>query len=195
MPLAAAPVTSATQPLRALGYSPAARSEIAAGPRWNRIIGEVRVRDIMVTPVVVASEETTLAELARTMLERRIGGIPIVDGDGALVGIVTETDFVGTRENVPLAFPTAQLPSVFREWVEEDTFERISREARERPAREVMSTPLVIAEEHETVQDVVERMIEHDVGRVPVVRDGKPIGIVSRHDILTIVAGRRPADG
>lgn len=142
----------------------------------------------MVSPVVVAREETTLAELADTMLEHRFGGIPIVDEAGVLVGIVTESDFVGRKERVPHAFPTEQLPSVLDEWVERGRFEQIVRDARARPAREAMSAPVVTAGEDEAVQEVVERMIEHDIGRVPVVRDGKPVGIVSRHDVLKLVA-------
>ena len=46
------------------------------------------------------------------------------------------------------------------------------------------------AEEDESVEEVVERMVANDIGHVPVVRDGKPVGIVTRHDVLRLVAGR-----
>lgn len=150
----------------------------------------MRVRDIMVEPVVVAPEEATLAEIAETMLARGIGAVPIVGSEGLLVGIVTESDFVGSEQAVPLAFPTRRLPRVFREWIEEDAFERILAEARARPAREIMSAPVVTCDEDDRVQDAVERMIENEIGRLPVVRAGRPIGIVSRHDILKIMVGR-----
>lgn len=144
----------------------------------------------MVEPVVVASSDTPLQEIARVMLDRRFGSLPVVDDDGVLVGIVTEADFVGSERSVPLAYPTTKLPQVFRRWIEEDTFERISREACDLPVSEIMQSPVVTATADEPIEDLVERMIRHGVSRVPVVADGKPIGIVSRHDLLRLVAGR-----
>lgn len=57
----------------------------------------MKVRDIMSTTPIVARESTPLGELARLMLEYRIGCVPIVDALGALVGIVTEADFIWQR--------------------------------------------------------------------------------------------------
>lgn len=151
----------------------------------------MRIGDILTEPVVVASEETMAVEIAQAMLDRRIGGIPIVDSEGLLVGIVTESDFAGTEQSVPLAVPTApaseRLPGVGR-GRQLRTHRR--RGSRASPTGEIRTSPVVTAEEHEAVQDVVERMIEHDVGRVPIVRGWELIGIVSRHDILKLVAGR-----
>jgi CBS domain-containing protein len=156
----------------------------------------MRVRDIMAQPVVVADETATLQEVASMMLVRRIGGVPIVNAEGELVGIVTESDFVGTERSVPFAFPTTKLPQVFRRWMLPNTFEKILREVRECRVREIMVFPVVTADADESVQDIAERMIHERVSRVVVVRDRHPIGIVTHHDILWLVAGdwrRRPS--
>jgi len=149
----------------------------------------VRVAELMSSPVVTAPESTTLQEIARLMLERHVGSVPIVDAGGRLVGIVTDGDFVGTERSVPLAFPAVHLPHALGRWIEAGTFELIAEEVGACPVREVMSSPVATAREDDSVQEVVERMISGDIGHVPVVRDGRPVGIVTRHDVLRLVAG------
>lgn len=143
----------------------------------------------MSAPVVVAGEEATLREVAKIMLDRAIGSVPIVDGRGELIGIVTEADFVGSEQTVPFAFPTTRLPHVFHRWIEGGDFEQICADARKLPVRAVLSSPVVTAQEAEPVQELVERMIRKRVSRVPVVRGRKPVGIVTHHDVLRLIAG------
>ncbi len=143
----------------------------------------------MSAPVVVAGEETTLREVAQIMLDRAIGSVPVVDGRGELIGIVTEADFAGSEQTVPFAFPTTRLPQVFHRWIEGGDFEEICAEVGELPVREVLPSRVVTAQEGEPVQELVERMIRKRVSRVLVVRGRKPVGIVTHHDVLRLVAG------
>lgn len=146
----------------------------------------MKAKEIMIQPVVVVREDTTLEEVARTMLEHRIGCVPVVDREGRLRGIITESDFIGRERGVP--FSVYRAPNVFGEWVGKDDIGRIHEAARRRTAREIMTADVITTSEDQTVTELVVRMIQRNVHRLPVVRDGVPVGIVARHDILRLMA-------
>ena len=145
----------------------------------------MKVSETMVQPVVVVREDTSLEEVARLMLEHGIGSAPVVDEHGGLCGIITESDFTGKERGVP--FSLLRMPQVFGEWVSREGIEAIHEEARTMTARCIMSAPVVTASPEDEVADVVIRLIRHDINRLPVVRDGTPIGMVNRHDLLRLM--------
>lgn len=146
----------------------------------------MKVRDIMVTPVVVVTEDASLEEVARTMLEHKIGCVPVIDKHGKLTGIITETDFTGRERGFP--FSAYRTPKVFGEWIDKSGVERLHDAARSRKAREIMTSPVRTAREDDCVTDVVTYMIERDLKRIPIVHDSVPVGIVTRHDLLKLMA-------
>ncbi len=145
----------------------------------------MRVGEIMTQPVVTVREDTTLEQLARVMLERRIGGVPVVDAQGRLSGIVTEADFAGKEEH--FSFSTFRWLEVLGRSLESEKIEQIYRQARTRLAREIMTADVITVRENDPVEQVVRQMVENGVHLVPVVRDGVPVGIVSRHDLLRMI--------
>ena len=89
------------------------------------------VRELMAQPVVVVREDATLEEVARTLLERRIGCVPVVNGRGELAGIVTESDFAAKERGFPFSpFSMYRHPQVLGRWLPREGVERIYREAR-----------------------------------------------------------------
>lgn len=146
----------------------------------------MKVKEIMVQPVVVVGEDTTLEEVARSILKHRIGCLPVVDREGKLRGIITESDFIGRERGFP--FSAYRAPQVFGEWVGKDDIERIHEAARTRTAREIMTADVITASEDETVTELVVRMIQRNLRRIPVVREGVPVGIATRHDVLRLMA-------
>lgn len=145
----------------------------------------MRVADIMTRPVVFATERDTLERVAQLMLEHKIGSVPVVNKEQAVVGIVTETDFSLRPKGVP--FSALQLPSLFGQWVSPAEVERIYQAARTRPVSEIMSEPVTTITEDRPVGEVAELMLRQNLKRIPVVRDGKLVGIVTRHDLLRCV--------
>ena len=145
----------------------------------------MQVQDIMTTPAIVARESVSLEALARLMLDHRIGCIPVVDAEGKLIGIVTESDFTGSDAFIP--FTVYQHPRLLQQWISSDGVERIYKAGRELRARDVMRAPVITATADEPVTELVERMIRHNITRLPVVRDGIPIAIVARHDLLRLM--------
>jgi CBS domain-containing protein len=139
----------------------------------------------MTAPVVTAPPSATLEELAQRMLERRVGSVVIVDPSEADVpaGIVTETDFEVSDDPIPLTF--FRWPRLFGRYVwSERSLEDLYARARGRSAAEVMSSPVETVGEDDLLWDAVDAMVRKDVKRLPVVRDGRLVGILSRRDLL-----------
>ncbi|MEZ5100745.1 MAG: universal stress protein [Thermoleophilia bacterium] len=148
------------------------------------------VRDLMSAPVVTARVDATIEDVARSLVEHGIGALAIVDADGRLVGIVTESDFAG-REVVlwTTRYGTEQrAPRVLGELLLGDALERAYETARHRGVDAVMTTPVLAAVEDEPVQQALERMLHHRVGHLPVVRHGVPVGMLAHRDLLVHAA-------
>jgi CBS domain-containing protein len=147
----------------------------------------VTVKDIMSQPVVTVAEDTPVPEVARVMQQHDIGAVVVVDGEGRLRGIVTESDFTGIGRCVP--FSLALAPVVFGARAATlGELERIYAMARTLTARQIMSDRVHSAGESEEVGPVVHRMLARNLKHVPVVRDGRPVGMLARHDLLKLVA-------
>lgn len=146
------------------------------------------VTRIMTTPVVTVPLGTSLADAARTMLERDLGSVLCVDEGGRIRGIVTDSDFAARTVGIP--FSTFRVPQLLGRWLDEGGVERIYREARERTVDEIMSEPVHSVDEDGTVEEVLELMLKRNVKHVPVVRDGQAVGMVARHDLLKFLLAR-----
>ncbi|MGB7291982.1 MAG: CBS domain-containing protein [Thermodesulfobacteriota bacterium] len=142
----------------------------------------MKVKEIMTSPVIVGKEENTLEEIAHVIIDNKIGCVPIVGKDGRMVGIITETDFMVKERCVP--FSRFNAPQLFGKWMPEKGIEQAYKNARELVAKDIMSEGVVSVTEEDGVDEVIKEMLKHDYHHIPVVRDGVPVGIVTRHDIL-----------
>lgn len=145
----------------------------------------MKVKEIMNHPVITCREESSLEEAARLMLDNKIGCLPVLDQDGKIIGIITESDFAAKSEAIP--FTTIRAPQILGQWISREGIEQIYREARNRRAEEVMTRRVFTVEEDDPLETAVELMLREDVNRVPVVKEGKPVGVVSRRDLLRLV--------
>lgn len=141
----------------------------------------MKAKEAMVTPVVAVPLGTTLDEVARLMVEKRIGSVLVVDGEGKLAGIVTESDFLKER-GIP--FSTYRAPMLMGRFLAQDQLERIFKEAKSTRVEEIMSHPVHGVAPEDSLSRVLELMLLYDINHVPVVEGGRPIGIVSRFDLL-----------
>ncbi|MEQ9618322.1 MAG: CBS domain-containing protein [Deltaproteobacteria bacterium] len=148
----------------------------------------MKVREIMTEPVIVINEDETLEEAAGLMLDKNIGGLPVVDGDGTLVGIITESDFAAKEHAIP--FSRIYAPRLFGKWMSKEGVEKAYEAARRIKVKQIMTTAVVTVEEDDLLAEAINKMLDHHVHRVPVVRDGSPIGMISRHDLLKLIVNR-----
>jgi CBS domain-containing protein len=148
------------------------------------------VRQIMLAPVITVDEDCSLEEAAKIMLDHNIGGLPVIDDQGNLCGIVTESDFVAKEKGIP--FSVYRFPQMFGEWMPHEHVERIYESARRRAVREIMSRDVTTVTEVDTIETVLEKMLKNGIHRLPVVRDRKPVGIVTRHQLLRLMLKQFP---
>lgn len=148
----------------------------------------MKTQAIMVQPVITVSANATLEEVARIMLESRVGCVPVVDEREELCGIVTESDFTGKERTFPFSpMSIYGHPQILGEWLPKQGVERIYETARTKKVREIMTACVVTTTEDQAVEEVVRQMVTRNLRRIPVVRDNKPVGIVTRHDLLRLM--------
>ena len=134
----------------------------------------LRAREIMSTPVVTVRPETPLKEVAELMAQHRITGVPVVDARGHLVGIISESDFIRKMEG-------EQHRSLWGSLVEA---RGKKRELQTQAASELMTTRVIMGDPEMSVRELTRLMSAYDVNRIPIVEEGRVIGIVTRADIL-----------
>lgn len=149
----------------------------------------MKVSEIMSHPVITVREDATLEEVARIMFDHRFGSVPVVNEQGTMVGLITESAFAAKRKGVP--FTTFEMPQVFGHWLGKSGVEQMYQKAREILARDTMTRDVITVEEHATIEDVLELMLRYDVNRLPVVRDKVLVGIVARYDLLKLMLQER----
>jgi CBS domain-containing protein len=144
----------------------------------------MRARDVVYRAVATTTPETTVEEVARLLINLRISGVPVLDKNGRLVGIVTEGDLLRRAET-----GTERQRSPWSDW-----FSANSRMAAEyikshaRRVEDVMTREVVSVEELASLGEIAELMEARRIKRVPVVHNGKIVGIVSRADLLQVLA-------
>lgn len=149
----------------------------------------MKVSEIMSHPVITVSEDATLEEVARIMLDHRFGSVPVVNQHGTMVGLITESDFAAKGKGVP--FTTFEMPQVFGHWLGKSGVEQMYQKARAILAKDTMTRDVITVEENATIEDVLELMLRYDVNRIPVVRDKVLVGIVARYDLLKLMLQER----
>ncbi len=149
----------------------------------------MKARDIMTVNVLKVSPETSIAEAAKIMMANRISGLPVVDGDGHLLGIITEGDML-RRSEIFGERPWWTAPTAPSEARAEAYVKSHSNKV-----GDVMNREVVTIDENEPVDRVALLLESHGIKRVPVVKDGRISGIVSRANLLRTLAttGARPA--
>ncbi len=155
----------------------------------------MRVRKIMTTDPVVCQKDTTVREAAALLREYRIGGLPVLDGD-RVVGIITESDILGLlstgriSEDLWLPSPLELIEVPVREFVNWERTRKALSNIGDLKVSEVMSHPVIAATGDMEIEEAAALMLEHKIARLPVIEDGRLIGIVARADIIRGVGGR-----
>lgn len=139
----------------------------------------MKVKDIMRRPVVTISQEATLREAVALLSSAEVSGLPVLDADGNLVGIITEHDVIKTL------LPTYEdLLSSDTAMLDPALMENRAYQVRDTPVSSIMTRKVVTLEEDDSLLKAASTVILKKVKRLPVVRDKKPVGIVSRIDIV-----------
>ena len=147
------------------------------------------VRDIMDSDPKTVSSDTKVEDVVATLRENELPGVPVVDGDGRCVGIVTEADLVLPDNDGDLHIPhyiNLFGGTVFLEPL--GRFEKRLRKAFASSASDMMTPDPDTVGSDTSVKDAARRIHESGHNRLPVVEDGRLVGIVTRIDVLGALA-------
>lgn len=145
----------------------------------------MKAKDIMNSPVVTASEDDSLEQCARRMLELGIAQLPVVNDEGMLVGFISASDFVAKKTTV--SFSRTEILELFGQWFDQGAIEKIYDDAGRITVKEVMSSPAISIGPDASVKDVFEELAGTGVHSVVVVEEEKPVGLVSVSDFLKLI--------
>jgi CBS domain-containing protein len=148
----------------------------------------MKVAELMAAPVITVREDCTLQEAAEIMVGRKIGCLPVVNQQGEICGIVTESDFSAREKSIP--FSLTRFPQVLGEWLPKEGVEQIYSRARTIPVREIMQRSVVTVTAEDSLEQALEKMLANHVHRLPVVKGKTPVGMVARRDLLQLMLKR-----
>jgi CBS domain-containing protein len=146
-------------------------------------------KDVMTTPVMSVRPETEVRDIAALLLECRISAVPVVDDAGRVLGIVSEGDLINRADA-----GTRHRGSWWLEMLKsEEEQSRDYLRSHGQRAEDVMTREVIAAAEDTPISEIAALLEKHRVKRVPVLRDGKLVGIVSRANLLQGLALAEPA--
>jgi CBS domain-containing protein len=150
----------------------------------------MKARDVMVSPVITVGENETVRDVAKLLIAKRISAVPVVDGTGKLVGIVTEADLLHRAEagtERPVSW-WLSLISGDRALAEDYVKSHAVR------VKDVMTRNVKTADPDTPLYEIADLFEEEHIKRVPIVsKGGDLVGIISRANIIQVIASARPA--
>ncbi|MBR6756850.1 MAG: CBS domain-containing protein [Peptococcaceae bacterium] len=140
-------------------------------------------KDIMTKEVITVLEDATIQAVGKLFVEKNISGVPVVDEEGKLKGILSEGDLVYQQKPINPPLFINLFDSVIQ--LDRKEFWEDVNKIAARTAGELMTKTVITADENATVEELAKLMINKKVNRIPIVNAANQvIGLVSRHDVV-----------
>ncbi|MCP3940707.1 MAG: CBS domain-containing protein [Desulfobacteraceae bacterium] len=143
----------------------------------------ITAKDIMATNIISISPDTEIPKAVEIMLKNHINGVPVVDNDGQLIGILCQSDLIFQQKNIPIPPIFAILDSIFPLFSSkklDDQFQKMVATKVE----QAMVTKVTTITADTPVSEIASLMVEKHFHTIPVVEGKKVIGIIGKEDIL-----------
>ena len=147
------------------------------------------IRDVMSKEPITLKPTATLHEAAITLADESVGGCPVVDADGRLLGMLSEVDILEAlktqhKELRMLMPPEITFGISFVEIIKEREALAAFKEVEDRLVRDLMTKEIHSVRPEDPVEKAIRIMVQHKIHRIPVVEGGRLVGIVTRGDVL-----------
>ncbi len=158
---------------------------IACSHALKRLMQSVKARDIMTKKVVYVYKQTPSREVAEVMAKNNVSGIPVIDDGEQVVGIISENDFLSRMGKKEIK----SFMNIIALCLEDKGC--LAMPISNQNAEDIMTSPVITANEETPVSDIVNLFADKKINRVPILsQDKKLVGIVSREDALQTVIPR-----
>lgn len=154
----------------------------------------MKVKDVMTKDVVTTTLDDTLLETSLKMSEKKISGVPVVNEENLLLGMLSEADILRsiktTVKTMHLIYPSlSSLGVAFRENVSEKEAVSAYRDIEKMKVSEIMTKDVHSIGPDEELRNAIRKMVTNGINRLPVIdENGKLVGIITRGDILKGIA-------
>jgi CBS domain-containing protein len=151
----------------------------------------IRVKDIMTTDVITLTPDTDIVTAAKTLLREGINGAPVLDSEGNLIGIICQSDLVAQQKTLELPSFITILDAVIP-LKTQDEMERQIRKVSSTTVEDAMTEVPVFISPDTDVEEVATMMVTEKLYTVPVLENGKLVGVVGKEDILRTLFNDEP---
>lgn len=147
-----------------------------------------KAQDIMTKNVITVTPETTVTELALLLASHNIGGVPVLDPSGTLLGVVTESDLIDQKKKIHIPTVITILDSVF--YLESpDKMEKEMKKIAGSTVGDIYTKKPRTVNEDTLIDEIATLMAEKNVHTLPVLRGDKLVGVIGKRDIIkTLIA-------
>ena len=155
----------------------------------DRLSGLVKAEDIMTQQVIAVTPDTLLIETARMMASANISGVPVINTDQTVVGIISEKDFLKKMGEGMETETSGSFMGVIAQCLENRGC--IAMPIKGKTAQDIMTSPVISAYPDTTISELSKKLADNRINRIPVItKQGKLVGIVSRGDIVDSYCAR-----
>lgn len=145
------------------------------------------VKEIMTKDVITVKEEDTVSDAIKILLENRISGIPVLNDQDELAGVLSEADLIYREKNLnlPVFIPILDGVIFF------ENTKKIEEQLKKMTGykvKDVMTRHVITIDEDTSAEEAARIMMDRKINRLPVVRNKRVVGIVTRADILKVIA-------
>ncbi|MDM8516525.1 CBS domain-containing protein [Desulfobacterales bacterium HSG16] len=140
-------------------------------------------KDVMTKDVISVSEETEISESARLMLENRINGLPVLDGNGVIVGIICQSDLIAQQKQLTIPSFFSFLDGYFPLTSMMQLEKEVKKVAATTVGQAMSPNPVIVGPDT-PIMDVATLMVDKNFHTIPVMDNGKLVGILGKEDIL-----------
>lgn len=150
----------------------------------------LKAKDIMSSSVITVKLDTSIAEVAEIFHDKGIGGAPVVDDDGKLVGIITESDLID--QNKKLHIPT--VVAIFDAVVYLESLRKFEEELRKmtgNKVKDLCSTDVVTVDVDTPINEIASIMADSHFHTIPVLENSQLVGVVGKDDIVKTMASAK----
>jgi CBS domain-containing protein len=140
-------------------------------------------KDIMTEEVITVTPDTEIAQAAELLLTNRINGVPVVDEEGELVGILCQSDLIAQQKSIPIPSLFTLLDGYIPLTLSKRLDKEVEKIAATKAAEAMTPDPVTVSPET-SIEDVAALMVEKNYHTLPVVDADKLVGIIGKEDIL-----------
>ncbi|MGD9329799.1 MAG: CBS domain-containing protein [Desulfobacterales bacterium] len=145
-------------------------------------------KDIMTRNVITVSPDTDITQATKILLEHRINGLPVLDADGKLVGIVCQSDMIAQQKRIPLPSLFTLLDGYISLTSAKHFEKEVQKIAATRVAQAMTADPLTI-QPGTSLEEIASLMVGKKLHTLPVVDNGVLVGVVGKEDMLRTLMG------